>query len=131
MQDGSILIIDKFGVLSKFYKEAKFVCWRWFFKKRGIQNIIEPSSHGKTILVGPNIDNFYEEIKNLEELKCATIISQKKSQEDECYRQTKIFYAMDSKVQEKNGEIGKKYNMRFHKIVTEYIEILKTKKIIN
>ena len=49
-----------------------------------------------------------EEIKNLEELKCATIISQKKSQEDECYRQTKIFHAMDSKVQEKNGEIGKK-----------------------
>ena len=131
VQDGSILIIDKFGVLSKFYKEAKFVYVGGGFSKRGIQNIIEPSSHGKTILVGPNIDNFYEEVKNLEELKCATIISQKKSQEDECHRQTKIFYAMDSKVQEKNGEIGKKYNMKFHKIVTEYIKILQTKKIIN
>ena len=47
VQDGSILIIDKFGVLSKFYKEAKFVYVGGGFSKRSIQNIIEPSSHGK------------------------------------------------------------------------------------
>ena len=70
----AVLIVDTFGDLSKFYSNARYVYVGGGYSKRGVQNIIEPSIYGKPILVGPNIDNFYEEIMNLKAQNGITVI---------------------------------------------------------
>ena len=67
VKDG-ILIIDTFGDLESFYEEAKFVYVGGGFSKRGVQNILEPARFAKPIIIGPNIDNFYEEISGCREI---------------------------------------------------------------
>ena len=131
IKSGSIIIINKYGILSKFYNEAKFVYVGGGFSKRGIQNIIEPSSHGNILLVGPNIDNFYEEIESLVKIKCATIIPRTQYAERDCNFHIERYNSIDDETLKKMGKVGKEYNLRFKNVLEKYIEILRSKKIIN
>ena len=70
----NILIIDSFGDLLQFYSNAKYIYVGGGFSERGVQNIIEPSVFGKPIIIGPNIDNFYDEINSLKKQNGITII---------------------------------------------------------
>ena len=65
--------------MPKFYRNSKYVYVGGGYSQRGVQNIIEPSTYGKPIIVGPNIENFYEEIENLKQLKGITVIEHDKS----------------------------------------------------
>ncbi len=65
LNEPTVIIIDTFGELIKFYKKAIFVFVGGSFSPRGVQNIIEPAYYSRPVLVGPNIDNFYEEAEEL------------------------------------------------------------------
>ena len=132
-KDIGILILDTFGDLPKFYRNSKYVYVGGGYSKRGVQNIIEPSIYGKPIIVGPNIDNFYEEIENLKQLNGITIIEHDKSisVQENIAKNIRKFHGLNNEALIKKGEIAKTYSLKFKNVVENYIKILKDKKIIN
>jgi len=132
-KDIGILILDTFGDLPKFYRNSKYVYVGGGYSKRGVQNIIEPSIYGKPIIVGPNIDNFYEEIENLKQLKGITIIEHDKSisVQENIAKNIRKFHGLNNEALIKKGKIAKTYSLKFKNVVENYIKILKDKKIIN
>ena len=75
-----IFIVDTFGESKKFYKFATTVFLGGSIIKRGGQNPLEPARFGTKILHGPNIDNFKDVYKYLNQLK----ISSKVNSPQEC-----------------------------------------------
>ncbi|MBD0332817.1 MAG: 3-deoxy-D-manno-octulosonic acid transferase, partial [Chitinophagaceae bacterium] len=58
--NNSILIIDKFGMLSRLYKYATITYIGGGFNKSGIHNSLEAAVYGKPIIFGPNYHKFKE-----------------------------------------------------------------------
>jgi len=75
-----IFVVDTFGESKKFYKFATTVFLGGSIIKRGGQNPLEPARFGTKILHGPNIDNFKDVYKYLNQLK----ISSKVNSPQEC-----------------------------------------------
>ena len=75
-----IFVVDTFGESKKFYKFATTVFLGGSIIKRGGQNPLEPARFGTKILHGPNIDNFKDVYKYLNQLK----ISSKVKSPQEC-----------------------------------------------
>ena len=75
-----IFVVDTFGESKKFYKFATTVFLGGSIIKRGGQNPLEPARFGTKILHGPNIDNFKDVYKYLNQLK----ISAKVNSPQEC-----------------------------------------------
>ncbi|MDC3065566.1 3-deoxy-D-manno-octulosonic acid transferase [Candidatus Pelagibacter sp.] len=69
-----IYVVDTFGETKKFYKLATTVFLGGSIIKRGGQNPLEPARFGAKILHGPNIDNFKDVYKYLNQLKISSII---------------------------------------------------------
>ena len=69
-----IYVVDTFGESKKFYKLATTVFLGGSIIKRGGQNPLEPARFGAKILHGPNIDNFKDVYKYLNQLKISSII---------------------------------------------------------
>ena len=128
-----ILILDTFGDLPKFYRNSKYVYVGGGYSQRGVQNIIEPSTYGKPIIVGPNIENFYEEIENLKQLKGITVIEHDKSitVQENITKNIRELHNLNNEALIKQGVIAKTYSLKFKNIVENYIKILKDKEIIN
>ena len=128
-----VIIIDTFGDLSKFYYDAKFIYVGGGYSKRGIQNIIEPSTFGRPILVGPNIDNFFEEIINLRKNKGITVIEDDKliPVKENILKNVKFFYNLDKKSLARMGGIAKAYTLKFNGVVDTYCEFLKKEEMIS
>ena len=129
----AVLIIDTFGDLVKFYHNARYVYVGGGFSKRGVQNIIEPTIYGKPILVGPNIDNFYEEIMSLKGKEAITIIDDNKnfSIQENIARYIREYHNLSDEVLIKKGAISKTHSLKFKNIVKKYVEFLERAKIIN
>ncbi len=127
-----VLIIDTFGDLPKFYYGARLIYVGGGYSGRGVQNIIEPSKYGRPIIVGPNIDNFYEEIVNLKEEKGIIIIEDDKqtTPQQNIAKQVNDIYKLDDKVLDQIGDIAKKHTLKFNNVLDNYLKILKEKKII-
>jgi 3-deoxy-D-manno-octulosonic-acid transferase len=53
-----VLIIDTIGQLRELYRKASFVFIGKSLTGQGGQNVIEPAFYGKTMIVGPNMQNF-------------------------------------------------------------------------
>ncbi len=70
-----IYIVDTFGESIKFYKFATTVFLGGSIIKRGGQNPLEPARFGAKILHGPNIDNFKDVYKYLNQLKISSTIN--------------------------------------------------------
>ncbi len=70
-----IYIVDTFGESMKFYKFATTVLLGGSIIKRGGQNPLEPARFGAKILHGPNIDNFKDVYKYLNQLKISSSIN--------------------------------------------------------
>ena len=70
-----IYIVDTFGESKKFYKFATTVFLGGSIIKRGGQNPLEPARFGAKILHGPNIDNFRDVYKYLNQLKISSSIN--------------------------------------------------------
>tara|TARA_B100001057_G_scaffold377015_1_gene382224 strand:+ start:15 stop:1391 length:1377 start_codon:yes stop_codon:yes gene_type:complete len=128
-----VIIIDTFGDLPKYYSGAKYVYVGGGYSKRGVQNIIEPSAYGKSILVGPNIENFYEEIINLRKEKGITIVEDNKSipVQENITKYLKELNKCDNETLDKMGGLAKAYNLKLNGVLKKYIDILKEKKFIN
>jgi len=75
-----IFVVDTFGESKKFYKFATTVFLGGSIIKRGGQNPLEPARFGAKILHGPNINNFKDVYKYLNQLK----ISSKVNSPQEC-----------------------------------------------
>ena len=75
-----IFVVDTFGESKKFYKFATTVFLGGSIIKRGGQNPLEPARFGTKILHGPNISNFKDVYKYLNQLK----ISSKVNSPQEC-----------------------------------------------
>ena len=75
-----IFVVDTFGESKKFYKFATTVFLGGSIIKKGGQNPLEPAQFGTKILHGPNIDNFKDVYKYLNQLK----ISAKVNSPQEC-----------------------------------------------
>ena len=75
-----IFVVDTFGESKKFYKFATTVFLGGSIIKRGGHNPLEPARFGTKILHGPNIDNFKDVYKYLNQLK----ISSKVKSPQEC-----------------------------------------------
>ena len=70
-----IYVVDTFGESKKFYKLATSVFLGGSIIKRGGQNPLEPARFGAKILHGPNINNFREVYKYLNELKISSAVN--------------------------------------------------------
>ena len=70
-----IYVVDTFGESKKFYKLATTVFLGGSIIKRGGQNPLEPARFGAKILHGPNIDNFKDVYKYLNQLKISSKIN--------------------------------------------------------
>ena len=70
-----IYLVDTFGESKKFYKFATTVFLGGSIIKRGGQNPLEPARFGAKILHGPNIDNFRDVYKYLNQLKISSSIN--------------------------------------------------------
>ena len=70
-----IYLVDTFGESKKFYKLATTVFLGGSIIKRGGQNPLEPARFGAKILHGPNIDNFKDVYKYLNQLKISSKIN--------------------------------------------------------
>ena len=69
LKDKDIYIVDTFGESKKFYKISTSVFLGGSIVKKGGQNPLEPARFGAKILHGPNVDNFREVYKYLNNLK--------------------------------------------------------------
>jgi 3-deoxy-D-manno-octulosonic-acid transferase len=129
----AVLIIDTFGDLSKFYSNARYVYVGGGYSRRGVQNIIEPSIYGKPILVGPNIDNFYEEIMSLKEQDGITVIEDVASisTKESIVKHIREFRNLNDETLIKRGDVAKEHSLKFKNIVEKYVEFLKQKKVIS
>tara|TARA_B110000008_G_scaffold276529_1_gene315967 strand:+ start:54 stop:1427 length:1374 start_codon:yes stop_codon:yes gene_type:complete len=128
-----VLVIDTYGDLPKFYSGSRYVYVGGGYSKRGVQNVIEPSTYGKPILVGPNIDNFYEEIVNLRKDKGITVIDDNKwiPVQENIARHLKEFDDLDNDTLDKMGGFAKVYTLKFNDIIEKYVKSLKEENIIN
>ncbi len=70
-----IYLVDTFGESKKFYKFATTVFLGGSIIKRGGQNPLEPARFGAKVLHGPNIDNFKDVYKYLNQLKISSSIN--------------------------------------------------------
>ena len=70
-----IFVVDTFGESKKFYKFATTVFLGGSIIKRGGQNPLEPARFGAKILHGPNIDNFKDVYKYLNQLKISSKVN--------------------------------------------------------
>ena len=70
-----IYVVDTFGESKKFYKLATTVFLGGSIIKRGGQNPLEPARFGAKILHGPNIHNFKDVYKYLNQLKISSTIN--------------------------------------------------------
>ena len=70
-----IYIVDTFGESKKFYKFATTVFLGGSIINRGGQNPLEPARFGAKILHGPNINNFRDVYKYLNQLKISSSIN--------------------------------------------------------
>ncbi|MZG54184.1 MAG: 3-deoxy-D-manno-octulosonic acid transferase [Nitrospinae bacterium] len=87
-QQGSLILLDKMGVLNSFYSNAKLAYVGGGFNPRfGGQNILEPAAFGVPVLFGIHMNNFEEEATLLKE-SGGGIQLQK---EEELYSQLKHF----------------------------------------
>ena len=129
----NILIIDSFGDLPQFYSNAKYIYVGGGFSIRGVQNIIEPSVFGKPIIIGPNIDNFYDEINILKKQNGITIIEENEniSDQDNIKNTFTEFYNLDDDLLIEMGQTAKTYSLKYEKIVEKYSTILQERKSIN
>lgn len=65
---GSLILVDKMGVLNSFYAKAKLAYVGGGFNPRfGGQNILEPAVFGTPVLFGKHMNNFKEEARLLTE----------------------------------------------------------------
>ena len=69
-----IYLVDTFGESKKFYKFATTVLLGGSIIKRGGHNPLEPARFGAKILHGPNINNFREVYKYLNQLKISSAV---------------------------------------------------------
>ena len=69
LKDIDIYIVDTFGESKKFYKISTSVFLGGSIVNKGGQNPLEPARFGAKILHGPNVDNFKEVYKYLDNLK--------------------------------------------------------------
>ena len=69
LKDKDIYIVDTFGESKKFYKISTSVFLGGSIVNKGGQNPLEPARFGAKILHGPNVDNFKEIYKYLDNLK--------------------------------------------------------------
>ena len=69
LNDIDIYIVDTFGESKKFYKISTSVFLGGSIVNKGGQNPLEPARFGAKILHGPNVDNFREVYKYLDNLK--------------------------------------------------------------
>jgi 3-deoxy-D-manno-octulosonic-acid transferase len=65
---GSLILVDKMGILNSFYAKAKLAYVGGGFNPRfGGQNILEPAVFGTPVLFGKHMNNFEEEARLLTE----------------------------------------------------------------
>ena len=70
-----IYLVDTFGESKKFYKFATTVFLGGSIIKKGGQNPLEPARFGAKILHGPNVDNFRDVYKYLNQLEISSSIN--------------------------------------------------------
>jgi 3-deoxy-D-manno-octulosonic-acid transferase len=56
--DPSVLLVDSTGELRSFYEHASVIFVGKSLTQHGGQNVIEPATAGKAVIVGPNMENF-------------------------------------------------------------------------
>jgi len=80
-----VLLVDQMGILASLYGVADLVFMGGSFVPRGGQNPIEAAGFKKPILHGPNVINFHDVYRILDEQNAAILTNS----EDELYQQSK------------------------------------------
>ena len=99
-----IYLVDTYGEASKFYKLSKLTFLGGSLIPHGGQNPLEPAREGNYILYGPNINNFKEVYRMLENLRIATKIRNIKKMKSIILK--KINYKQENKISKKLNYIG-------------------------
>jgi len=101
-----IYIVDTYGDASKFYLLSKLTFLGGSLIPHGGQNPLEPAREGNYILYGPNVDNFKEVYRMLENLNIATKINSIKRMKNIIIK--KINYTQSSSVDKKLNYLGER-----------------------
>jgi len=88
-----VLLVDTTGELRHLYKKATVIFVGKSLGQHGGQNIIEPGACGKPIVVGPNMENFADSVR---EFKGTQALVQVASREE-------LFAALDKLLQDKGA----------------------------
>ena len=105
-KDTDIYIVDTYGDASKFYSLSKLTFVGGSLISHGGQNPLEPAREGNYILYGPNVDNFKEVYRMLENLNIATKINSIKRMKNIIIK--KINYTQSSSVDKKLNYLGER-----------------------
>ncbi len=101
-----VYVVDTYGDTSKFYLLSKLTFLGGSLIPHGGQNPLEPAREGNYILYGPNVDNFKEVYKMLEDLNIATKVNSIKKMKNIIIK--KINYSQSSLVNKKLSFLGEK-----------------------
>ena len=71
LKDTDVYLVDTYGETKKFYQLSNIVFMGKSLVGKGGQNPLEPTMYRAAVLYGPNIDNFLDIYKLLDELKIA------------------------------------------------------------
>ena len=112
-------------MLKNFYNLSSLTFVGGSLTKRGVQNILEPISFENPVIIGPNIENFHEEIMNLKNDN--GILYGKNIVEIENYFETAL---NDIESFKKIGVNGKKSIESFAGVTKDYIDFLTQNNLI-
>jgi len=101
-----IYIVDTYGEASKFFLLSKLTFLGGSLIPHGGQNPLEPAREGNYILYGPNVDNFKEVYRMLENLNIATKINSIKRMKNIIIK--KINYTKSNSVNKKLNYLGER-----------------------
>ena len=105
-KDTDIYLVDTYGEASKFYGLTNVAFLGGSFIQHGGQNPLEPAREGNYILYGPNINNFREVYKMLDNFGIASKVNNIKKMENIIIK--KINYKQTTIVNNKLSSMGNK-----------------------
>lgn len=78
LKNFQVFIVDTVGILAKIYSYADVAYVGGGYTKTGVHNVLEPTTFGIPILIGPNYYEFIEAIDLVKNKSCFTVNNSRK-----------------------------------------------------
>ena len=89
-ENSDIYLVDTYGEASEFYKLSNLVFMGGSLIPHGGQNPLEPARMGNYVIYGPNVQNFKEVYKSLNQLKFSSMVKNRKEMNKVVYKRLNL-----------------------------------------